>query len=243
MPRAVLLCVVGAGMLCAQPPREFDAFAVRPYRPQGATSEMCNSHNDPVRLNLVGCTLRQLVNLAYHLKPYQMPLSGPAWIDTDRFVVEARTSAPAKNAEMMQMLEAALAARFHMTVHWADRDGPAYLLQVAKSGLKLQPATKTNHCGQIDLRETTFKAECLTLDDFAEALQEFAFKEHPVLNQTGLVNDKRYQFDLQYSLGDDPADGPSMFAALPDQLGLVIKAGKALVHMLVIDRAARLQAN
>lgn len=242
MRRAVLLCVVAAELVCAQPPREFDAFAVRPYRPLGAISESCNSHNDPVRLNLVGCTLRQLVQLAYHLKPYQTPLSGPAWIDTDRFVVEARTAAPAKNAEMMQMLQATLSASFHMTVRWVDRDGPAYLLQVAKSGLKLQPATKTNHCGQIDLRETTFKAECLTLDDFAEALQEFAFKEHPVLNQTGLASDKRYQFDLQYSLGDDPAGGPSIFAALPDQLGLVVKAGKAPVHMLVIGRAARPQA-
>jgi hypothetical protein len=48
---------------------------------------------------------------------------------------------------------------------------------------------------------------------------------------------------LEFNLGDDPAAGPSIFDAGPDQLGLTLKTGKAPVHMLFIDRATRLEAN
>ena len=58
-------------------------------------------------------------------------------------------------------------------------------------------------------------------------------------------NENRYQFNLDYSLGlgDDPTAGPSIFSALPDQLGLTLKIGKAPVETLVIDRAQRPEPN
>jgi uncharacterized protein (TIGR03435 family) len=187
--------------------------------------------------------LRNLIHLAYDLKPYQMSPKGPSWIDTDRFVIQAHTTAPANNREMMQMLQPVLADRFHLTVHWADQQAPAYLLQVANHRLKLEAATKTDHCGEISLRETTLKADCLTLDDFAEALQDFAFKTQPVLNRTGVNKEARYRFNLEFNLGDDPAAGPSIFAALPDQLGLTLKTGKAPVRKFFIDRVIHPQGN
>ena len=239
--RQVLLCLVTAGLLCGQPADEFEAVSVKPYRPQGLT-EACNQHNDPGMLNLVGCTLRQLVKLSYDLKTYQMSAGGAPWIDNDRFVIQARTGAPASHREMMEMLQPVLTDRFRLKVHWADREGPAYLLEAASRGLKLQPATKTDHCGEVNVRETKMWADCVTMDDIVEELQDL-FKEHPVLNHTGAVKDARYQLELQYSMGDDPAAGPSIFAALPDQLGLSIRAGKAPVHMLLIDHVERPQGN
>jgi uncharacterized protein (TIGR03435 family) len=237
-----VLSQLAPGLLVGQPVREFEAVSVKPYRPQGPPFESCNQHNNPGMLNMVGCTLRQFVKLAYNLKPYQMAPGVAPWIDDDRFVIQARASSPANNRQMMEMLQPVLADRFRLKIHWTDREGPAYLLEVASHGLKLQPATKTNHCGEVNVRDTKLWADCLSIDDIVDVLQDL-LKEHPVVNRTGVGKDARYQVDLQYSMGDDPAAGPSIFVALPDQLGLSIKAGKAPVHMLVIDRVARPQGN
>ena len=191
---------------------------------------------------MVGCTLRNLVNLAYDLKTYQMSPQGPAWIDTDQWDIQAHTTAPATNREMYQMLQPILTERFHLKFHWADRQVPSYLLQVANHGLKLQAATKTDHCGEVNVRQVRLWADCLTLDDFADLLQDL-LETHPVFNRTGIDKDARYQFNLDFNLGDDPAAGPSIFAALPDQLGLTLKTSKAPVRMFFIDSATRPEPN
>ena len=237
------LCVVAAGLLWGQPAHEFDAVSVKPYEPQGPTWEACNNHSDPVMFRLVGCSLRILVVHAYNLKSYQMSPKGPDWIDTDRFVIQAHSPAPAKPQEMMKMLQPVLADRFHLEVHWQDVESPALLLEAAGHGPKLPPATKTDHCGEVNLRATNLQADCLTLDDFAELLQQTFYQENPVINRTGLSGSNRYEFKMEFNTGDDPAAGPSVSSALEEQLGLKLKAGKAPVRKLFIDRVARPQAN
>jgi uncharacterized protein (TIGR03435 family) len=93
------------------------------------------------------------------------------------------------------------------------------------------------------VREGIFKSDCLTIDDLADALESFVVKDRPVVNRTALSKDKHYQVNLEFSSGDDPAAGPSIFSALPDQLGLTLKAGKAPLRTLVIDRAQRPEPN
>jgi uncharacterized protein (TIGR03435 family) len=189
--------------------------------------------------------LEQLVQLSYDLKKYQVQVKGAAWIATDPYVIQARIPTPVTEPERMRMLQSALAARFHLSVHRETRPAPVYLLQVANHGPRLQPASQTAPCGRVNIRQGTFQSDCLSLDDFAEALQEFVLKDHPVLNRTGLNKEGRYRFALEYSLGDgdDPAAGPAIFSALPDQLGLSLKGGKAPVETLVIEHAQRPQPN
>jgi uncharacterized protein (TIGR03435 family) len=237
------LCLAAAGILWGQSAREFEAVSVKLYEPKGPHFEACNNHSDPVMFMLVGCSLRILVERAYDLKSYQMSSKGPAWIDTDRFVIQAHSTAPASRQEMMKMLQPVLADRFHLTVHWQDRQAPALLLETAGHGLKLQPASKTDHCGEVNLRPATLQADCLTLDDFAELLQQSFFPDNPVINKTGLSGGNRYEFKMEFNTSDDPAAGPSVSSALEEQLGLKLKPGKATVRMLTIDRVARPQAN
>jgi uncharacterized protein (TIGR03435 family) len=244
----LLLVISSAGLAYGQSAqREFDAVSVKPYVPSGAISEMCNPRGDPVMLTRTGCTLEQLVEQAYDLKPYQVHVKGPSWVDSDRYVVQARLATPATEAEMMQMLQPVLAARFRLGVHWEDRQAPVYFLEVASHGLKLAPATNIKKCGQVLVREGIVKADCVTMDDIAEVLEQFVAKDRPVVNRTGLDNgstkDAKYQVNLEFSSGDDPAGGPSIFSALPDQLGLTLKAGKAPLKTLVIDRAERPHSN
>lgn len=231
-------------IVCGQPaPREFDAVSIKPYVPKGPISEACNSRGDPVMLTRTGCTLQQLVQQVYDVKDYQVHVKAPSWVETDRYVIQARLAAPAPEPEMMNMLQPVLAARFHLTVHWETREAPAYLLQVAPRGLKLSPATSTKQCGSVFVREGIVKADCVTIDDIAEVLEQFVFSDRPVFNQTSVSKEKQYQIKLEFGTTDDSAGGPSIFVALPDQAGLVLKAGKAPLKMIVIDQAQRPDAN
>jgi uncharacterized protein (TIGR03435 family) len=66
----------------------------------------------------------------------------------------------------------------------------------------------------------------------------------PVLNRTGL--DGVYNIQLQWSLDSTevrPDSGPSLFTAIGEQLGLKLRAAKAPVEVLVIDRADRPSGN
>jgi uncharacterized protein (TIGR03435 family) len=94
-------------------------------------------------LTRTGCTLEQLVKQAYDLKPYQVHVKGPAWVDSDRYVIQARLAEPATQPEMMRMLLPIRAAHFYLSVHWENRQAPVYILQVAAHGPKLAPATNT----------------------------------------------------------------------------------------------------
>src|SRR5580658_7124474 len=99
----VVLAYGQSGQPAPQAQREFDAVSIKPYEPKGPLSEGCNSRGDPVMLTRTGCTLEQLVEQAYDLKLYQVYVRAPAWVDSDRYVIQARLAAPATDDEMMRM--------------------------------------------------------------------------------------------------------------------------------------------
>jgi uncharacterized protein (TIGR03435 family) len=194
-----------------------------------------------MRLTLTGCTLKNLVRWAYDLKAFQLPTQGPAWTDTDRYVIEARSMTPATRPELMRMLQPMLAARFGLKVHWELRQGPVYFLNLANHGLKLPLATRKDHCGEVNIRPTSLWSDCDSMDSFAADLQEL-LKDRPVINRTGLATEQ-YEIKLDLSLDDDAADGLSLFSALPAQLGLTLTSGRAPVRKLVLDHAQRPASN
>lgn len=158
-------------------------------------------------------------------------------------MIQARLAQPATQPEMLRILQPVLAARFHLSVHWENRQSPVYFLQVAAHGPKLAPATSTKQCGAVFVRDGIFRSDCLTIDDIADALENFVVKGRPVVNRTALISDRRYKINLEFSSGDDPTASPSIFSALPDQLGLTLNADKAPLKILVIDHAPRPEPN
>ena len=81
----------------------------------------------------------------------------------------------------------------------------------------------------------------MTTGDIAWALEQ-VFRQ-PVVNRTALGSDMQYKVNLEFSSGDDAAGGSSIFSAVQEQLGLVLKAGKAPMRTLVIDSAQRPEPN
>ena len=245
---AALAAIAGpfaTGLLCGRtvraqnaPSREFEAVSVR-LDSQKGPRWVSSWKADPTMLRLAGYSLTALVEHAYKLKPYQILWKHPARIESERFELQARTAAPTTEVEMMRMLQPVLAERFHLVFHRETRRMPVLFLQKAHGGPRLQSAS-TNEGPNLDMRKDYITAMHLAMDDFADVLGQFV-TDRPVLNRTGMSGE--FQFHLAFAPKDDATDGPTIFSALPEQLGLKLEAGKAPVEVMVIDRAERPSEN
>jgi len=80
--------------------------------------------NSPGQLN-GAATMRSLLMMAYGLKNYQ--ISGPGWMDSERYEVVAKIPAGASKAEVAKMLQAMLADRFALVGHLETKELPIFL--------------------------------------------------------------------------------------------------------------------
>jgi uncharacterized protein (TIGR03435 family) len=160
-----------------------------------------------------------LIRLAYvifedghHLNTGTVPISGgPAWINFDRYSIDAKPDAP-QSQEMMRgpMLQALLEDRFRLKVHRETKEIPVYALTVAKGGLKLKPF-KQGSCVPIDFLSlqmstldslapnvrycrnafsgdggiVTYEAQGTSMDEFSRI--GFRGLDRPVINRTGIA--------------------------------------------------------
>lgn len=115
----------------------FEVASIRPGASAGATSirPMANG-----RLTASSASTRSLILRAYGLHDSQL-VGGPAWINVDRFDIDARaTTAPAGGPEaLMPMLRTLLASRFNLRTHVDTRELPAYVLVHARNDRSLGP--------------------------------------------------------------------------------------------------------
>jgi uncharacterized protein (TIGR03435 family) len=78
----------------------------------------------------------------------------------------------------------------------------------------------------------------MTMGEIARTLQFYL--DPPVVDRTMLAD--RFNFDVTFSLelpGGPVPDAPSIFSALPEQLGLKLEPRRGLVDVLVIDNVDR----
>ena len=91
---------------------------------------------DAARVDLRSLSLGDLIRTAYRVKSYQ--LSGPDWMNTERFDVVAKLPEGAKRGDVPEMLQTLLEQRFQLTLHRTTKELPAYALVVAKGGPKVK---------------------------------------------------------------------------------------------------------
>ncbi len=237
---AVVVCLVAGFELLAQDasPREFEAVTVKPNGQKGPTT-FSRWQLDPTFLRMTGYSLAACIERAYGLKPYQVEWKGAEWVKTERFDIEARTAAPATEREMMQMLQPVLRDQFHLVFRRETQQIPVLLLKVGPHGSKMKPAS-TDAGPNLGVKADHIDAFYLAMDDFADVLGQFV-TDRPVLNRTDLSGE--YQFHIEYAPKDGDDGAPSIFSALPDQLGLLVQGGKAPVEIYLIDKAERPSGN
>jgi uncharacterized protein (TIGR03435 family) len=244
----LLVASSGGAQAPGAPPREFAVASVKPNQAGNAGGE--GSVPEKIATSLTGVTMRNVslrtcICWAYGVHEYQV--SGPGWLASQRYDVDARSSDPASHEELRGMMESLLAARFHLALHRESKELPVYAMRVGKKSGKLHPAVD----GESSMRPAggSIVFQHYSMADLGERLAARPFSlDRVVLDETNLGG----AFDFALEFADNATNlkhtlesmegggqGPSMITILQQQLGLVFKARKALVESLVIDRAEK----
>ena len=230
----------------APAPLAFDVASVKPVNPiSGFPVEFRILPGG--RLRVLNLALREIVRAAYNIKAYQLS-GGPGWLDTDRFTIDAQAEGDPSRDRMLGMLQTLLAVRFQLKVHRETKEGNVYVLVVAKNGPKLQDPTGDRPLIQL-FRNTppelvgvsyTIAGKKASMALLAERLGDFQLGR-PVLDRTGIQGE--FDFKIDYAIDDNPDTGPSIFAAIQEQLGLKLEATKGSIEMLIVDHAEKPSGN
>ena len=93
---------------------------------------------DSIHVRISKLSMLELVALAFQIKGHQ--ISGPDWIRTQRYDVQAKLPEGASRGQVPAMLQTLIADRFGMTYHRETREFNVFALVVAKGGPHLKPA-------------------------------------------------------------------------------------------------------
>jgi uncharacterized protein (TIGR03435 family) len=94
---------------------------------------------DPGQITWSGASLKVLLTEAYDVKPYQV--SGPAWLDTERYDIVAKVPAGTTKEQVKVMWQNLLADRFGVTLHRVSKVFPVDEMVPAKGGAKVKETT------------------------------------------------------------------------------------------------------
>ena len=195
-------------------------------------------------------TVEFLVTAAYGLQAKQV-VGAPGWFSSDKYDVDGTPDVEGQPSlkQMQSMLKKLLADRFGLVAHSDKKEMSVYAIQVAKTGAKMtkslgDPKSLPNQNGGRDANGRVDRYSNVTMKDFAFILQFFLDK--PVVDQSGLQG--RYDFVLKWTPNDanvaDPATAsPSIFTAMPEELGLRLESVRAPADVLVVDKLERPSEN
>jgi len=235
------------------PAQTFEVASVKPSDPNARGGRISFPNGTFTATNIPA---RSLITLAYDIPSFQLAGGGPSWISDQRYDLLAKlpsdavkTAGPERFAQMRTALQALLADRFQLVIHRETQMIPGYFLVVGKSGFKLK---KTADDGQADFSSNRGKltAHRISIELLARNLS--GSLSCPVVDMTGIKG----VFDLTLEWSPDEVEspvkaggeaaepaGPSIFAAVQEQLGLKLEKQKAPVEMIVIDRIEKPPAN
>jgi uncharacterized protein (TIGR03435 family) len=237
-----VLCVSGTLFGQSEPSPRFEVASIRPSQADPRSSAIDTGNG---RLTATNVTLKRCIMGAYGVGPSQIA-GGPDWLDADRFNITAKAEQPVGDRALMQALQALLAERFKLALHREAKPIEAYVLEVARSGPKLEKSegggSRTSN-GRGDIVATN-----TTMDRFAEILSRQM--DLPVVNRTGLegVFNLRLHWTPESNrpapdAGAAASEGTSVFTAIQEQLGLRLRGQKVPIQVLVIDHAEKPDEN
>lgn len=209
------------------------------------------------RVEVTNLNLKNLVMIVCDFARFQVS-GGPAWMDTDRFVIEAKppesspsaTSQPADpnaslSAAQRQMLLALLINRFQLKFHVETKEGPVYYLERSdKVNLQLPKDPTTYPWAGVEQGMAGIRGVNVSMPEFAKRLS--AFFQRPVIDKTGIAGS--FDFDSKVGESDDAVsatqeDTAARLITAIRGLGLKVTAAKGPVESLVIDHAEQPSPN
>jgi uncharacterized protein (TIGR03435 family) len=231
---AMALAALHVEALRAQP-AEFEVASVKPNSSGDGRSGTSTSKGQ-TRMDNV--SLRALIQTAFDVRDYS--LSGPSWLDSERFDIVAKIPAAATRVQVPAMLQELLKSRFGMAFHWEPKELSGYALVTAPKGARIQPVESTGESSNAT-GDGMIQARQVSMEGFARLLERAL--DRPVQDLTGMPGlfnlDLRWTPDEALAAPSEEVPAPSLFTALGDQLGLRLRAQKVSIRTLVVDHVER----
>jgi uncharacterized protein (TIGR03435 family) len=242
--RCVSLIALMATALFGQAPSAIPAFDVASVKPNPTGTGNSGVNTGHGRLAATNVTLRRLIQSAFDVNDFQI-VGGPDWIGAEKYDIEAKAdiSAQTGHFDYGPMLQALLADRFRLKVHRETRQLPVYSLVIARNGPKLTGHTGTGGAAT----NTSHASGKATLTATMASMAGLAYRlgrdlDRKVIDNTGLKG----EYDLTLEWAPDPrpdSTAPSIFTALPEQLGLKLESTRGPVEVVVIDSVEKASEN
>jgi uncharacterized protein (TIGR03435 family) len=231
-------------------PHQFEVASIKPAAPgaPGGGAYLLMPGGTFVGKNL---PVKRLVMEAYGMTDFQVT-GGPAWLDSERYDIDAKAEGSTEPDQLNVLMRGLLADRFKLKAHRTTKELPIFVLIVGKSGPKIHlsehPITGKSRVVSRARINGNF-----TIAEFAHWLQPLLGRA--VVDRTELRGE--YDLGLEWAPGPGQgqpvpgvstpslaeSNGPSIFTAIQEQLGLRLESQKGPVEILVIDRIERPSEN
>ena len=218
------------------------------------------------RFVISGMSIAPAIREAYPADTSDL-INAPDWALNEVYDLDARAAAPTEvsREQMRLMLQAMLADRFKLAVHYETQERPVYAMVLARADGRLGPGLRRSEldCEAIQAARRAGSKEALPttvlggppcgMSMRGTVGMEVLMGGRPlsalassfgsglgrvVIDKTGLTGD--YEVRLNYlpqPKPDAPPDAPpNLFTALQEQLGLKLEPDRAPLKVLVIDR-------
>lgn len=244
----------------------FDVASVK--RNTTGPSGPANTQVLPNGINFVNLPLRAIIQIAFQVQQPQRVVDAPAWLESERFDIVARTAAAMPSGELRGLLQALLAERFKLVTRTDMRPLSAYVLLRADDSKRERPGMKpfTGECatspsqasvpaaaGAVPCGPRTGGPGRLLL--VGVPMQQLTglltlVVGQPVIDKTELPG--RYDIDLTFvperpqpgvELPPELTERPSLFTAVQEQLGLRLLPQQQPLEVLVVEHVERPTAN
>jgi uncharacterized protein (TIGR03435 family) len=258
MRPAILLLITtlaGYGQQRAEPPR-YEVASIKPNTSGDLRFAFRIEPDGTVAAT--GITLKRLLMTAYNVQGFRI-VGGPDWVTSRRWDLQAKHDDVASPDQIRQMLRALLEERFQLRSHSEIRKMPVYELVIDRKGSKIPAAKDSETKPTVRVTAGSIQLMHATAATFASQLS-YALGQ-PVIDKTSLSG--QFDFALEWTpepgedggpttaglppgTRDQPVstqDGPSIFTAIREQLGLRLKSGRSPAEVIVIDDAQMPTAN
>ncbi len=238
---ALLLAVTSISFGQATAPPAFEVASIKPSTAEPGSGSGVSTKTG--RTTGTNVTLKRCIRSAYGIPEAQI-FGGPKWVDEERYDIDAKAPGPAGDHDMSAMMQQLLAERFKLVFHRETRPLPGYALVLGKKGLTAKPS-KPDIARSTNSTRRSIEAVGCSMGCLALKLSEVLYL--PVMDATAA--DGQFDFKLEFTPNDlnakpgDVAQGPTVFAALEEQLGLKLDARKVPTEVIVIDSAEKATAN
>jgi uncharacterized protein (TIGR03435 family) len=253
----IILAACTASSQTAAPSR-FEVASIKPSDPGAGGTQIGLSPGGT--FNAKNVTLKALIQNAYEVRDFQIS-GGPGWLDTQRYDIVAKGQDTGVSEDdvrkmtdvqrnllkenLVSRVRTLLAERFELKVHRETKEMPVYALVITKAGAKIQvgdgPPANSLSVRRDDAGKSAVTAQGVPLASLVKLLSNQVGRT--VLDQTGLKGNYDFKMTFAPDLAATETDGPSIFTALQEQLGLRLDAQKGPVEVLVIDSAQKASEN